>query len=220
MLERKSSTATPPGEVILVEDDAAVRGSLALLLQLHGYSTREFGSAEQFLGAAVPLNRPACILADIRLPGMSGIALQARMVPDHSSPPVLLMTAQGSETLARAALLQGAVDFLEKPIDEGALLAAVAAGMRSDTERMRRYRERDAIETRMRSLTPREAALFENITNGRQPREIAEEFGMTVEALERQRERLMQKLAVARITDLFRLRFRLAEVQSGRAGGR
>jgi FixJ family two-component response regulator len=210
--------AVPLGHVLLVEDDAAVRGSLALLLRLHGYATAEYGSAEQFLESAPPLERPACVLADIRLPGMSGIALQARMVHDHHAPPVLLMTAQGDETLARAALLQGAVDFLEKPIDEDALLTAVAAGLRSDTEHIARYRERDAVAARLATLTRHEVALFERITNGRQTREIAEEFGLTVEAFEQQRARLMQKLEVARTTDLFRLRFRLGEVLSERAG--
>ena len=208
----------PLGHVLLVEDDAAVRGSLALLLRLHGYATAEYASAEQFLEASPPLDRPACVLADIRLPGMSGTALQARMVDDHHAPPVLLMTAQGNETLARAALLQGAVDFLEKPIDEDALLTAVAAGMRSDMEHIARHRERDAVATRLATLTRHEVALFERITNGRQTREIAEEFGLTIEALEQQRARMMEKLEVARITDLFRLRFRLGEVLSDRKG--
>jgi FixJ family two-component response regulator len=164
------------------------------------------------------LERPACVLADVRLPGMSGIALQARMVHDRQAPPVLLMTAQGSETMARTALLQGAVDFLEKPIDEEALLTAVAAGLRSDREHIVRHRERDAVAARLGSLTRNEAALFERITNGGQAREIAAEFGLTVEAFEQQRARMMEKLAVARITDLFRLRFRLGEVLSDRTG--
>jgi FixJ family two-component response regulator len=94
----------------------------------------------------------------------------------------------------------------------------VAAGMRSDMEHIARHRERDAVATRLGTLTRHEVALFERITNGRQTREIAEEFGLTIEALEQQRARLMEKLEVARITDLFRLRFRLGEVLSDRKG--
>lgn len=209
--------AAPLGHVLLVEDDAAVRRSLALLLQLHGYATMEFDSAEHFLAAPQALPRPACVLADVRLPGMSGIALQARMVHDPHAPPVLLMTAQGSETLARTALLQGAVDFLEKPIDEDVLLTAVASGLRSDSEYLARHSERDAMAARLGRLSPHEAALFERITSGRQVREIAEEFGLTIQAVEQQRGRLMEKLEVARITDLFRLRFRLGGELAGRA---
>jgi FixJ family two-component response regulator len=207
----------PLGHVLLVEDDAAVRASLALLLQLHGYGTAEFASAEEFLTAPAP-RRPACALVDVGLPGMSGIALQARMIRDRHAPPVLLMTAHGDEALARTALLQGAVDFLDKPIDETALLAAVSAGLSSDRERRIRNRERDAVTARIGTLTRHEAVLFERITDGRQAREIAEEFGVTVDVLEGQRTRLMEKLAVTRVTDLFRLRFRLGEVLSDRAG--
>lgn len=207
------------GHVFLVEDDAAVRKSLALLLALNGYATKEYGSAEQFLESTPPLRRPACVLADVRLPGMSGMALQARMAHDPQSPPVLLMTAQGNETMARSALLQGAVDFLEKPIDDNALLTAVATALRSDIERITRTRERDAIAERMASLTRHEVLIFERITNGRQPREIAEELGLAVDVLQQQRARMMEKLAVTRTTDLFRLRFHLGEVLSNRSGG-
>jgi len=213
-----TATAEPPGLVLLVEDDAAVRASIALLLQLHGYATAEYDSAEQFLAASPTSQRPACVLADIRLPGMSGIALQARMVRNRHAPPVLLMTAQGSERLARAALLQGAVDFLEKPIDEAALLSAVAAGLRSDIEGSSRERARDAVAARIGTLTRQEALLFEHITDGRQAREIAEELGLTVEVVEQQRMRMMEKLRVERITDLFRLRFQFGEALSDPSG--
>jgi FixJ family two-component response regulator len=216
MPECDPSAPDPAGQVFLVEDDAAVRASLALLLQLHGYKTREFASAEDFLVASPRLERPACVLVDVRLPGMSGIALQARMAHDRRSPPVLLMTAQGSEALARSALLQGAVDFLEKPIDENDLLNAVAAGLRRDIEHITRDRERDAVEARVGTLTPQEIALFEGITNGRQAREIAEEFGVAIDVLEQQKVRLMKKLEIGRIADLFRLRFRLAEILASR----
>jgi len=211
-----TAVAGSAGRVVLVEDDAAVRRSLALLLQLHGYATAEFESAEAFLAESPPLDRPACALVDIRLPGMSGLALQARMERDQRGPPVLLMTAQGDENLARTALLQGAVDFLEKPIDETALLNAVAAGLRSDAERLARDREHEAVLARLRGLSRHETLLFERITNGRQPREIAEEFGITLEVLNGQREQLMHKLQATRVTELFRLRFRVTEALSGR----
>ena len=217
MLE--SSPAVPLGLVLLVEDDAAVRQSLALLLQLNGYATVEFGSAEQFLASPPPRERPACVLADIRLPGMSGMALQARMFRDHQAPPVLLMTAQGNETIARHALLQGAVDFLEKPVDESALLNAVATGLRCDLERISRSRERGALAERLARLTPNETLIFEQITDGRQAREIAQELGLALEDFHQQRACMMDKLAATRITDLFRLRFHLSDIAARQPGG-
>ena len=204
------------GSVVLVEDDAAVRCSLALLLQLHGYRTCEFDSAEAFLGGAAALERPACALVDIRLPGMSGLALQARMEREHRGPPVLLMTAQGDEAIARTALLQGAIDFLEKPIDETVLLGAVADGLRSDAQRLAQDRERDAVLGRLRGLSRHERLLFERITSGCQARAIAEEFGVTLDTLNAQRAQLMEKLQAPRVTDLFRLRFRVGEALTGR----
>ncbi|SPE21576.1 Response regulator receiver protein [Burkholderiales bacterium] len=203
------------GSVFLVEDDAAVRRSLSLLLRLHGYGTEEFDSAEQFLATTVH-QRPACALVDIRLPGMSGLSLQARMIRQERGFPVLLMTAQGDISIARTALLQGAVDFLEKPIDEKELLEAVSAALRSDTEQLARHREHDALLARIASLTRHEWELFERITNGLSYREIAEDFGLTLEAFELQRARLMEKLDARRLADLFRLRFRVGERASGR----
>ena len=213
------SAAAPLGHVLLVEDDEAVRRSLALLLQLNGYATAEYGSAEQFLAAAPPLQRPACVLADLRLPGMSGMALQARMFRDHQAPPVLLMTAQGSETIVRHALLQGAVDFLEKPVDEAALLNAVATGLRCDMERIARSREHGDLAERLARLTPNETLIFEQITDGRQSREIAQELGLALEAFQLQRAGMMEKLEATRLTDLFRLRFHLGDVGVRRPGG-
>jgi two-component system, LuxR family, response regulator FixJ len=194
------------GSVCIVEDDAAVRGSLAVLLRLQDYEAHEFDSAESFLAVDRTV-APACALIDIRLPGMSGLALQARMARHRGSMPVLLMTAQGDSSIARTALLQGAVDFLEKPIDEGELLDAIARALRCDLDRVEHHRERDALLARLATLSVRERDLFERITNGRHPREIAAEFGVSPDALDTQRQRMMEKLRARRIADLFRLRF-------------
>jgi FixJ family two-component response regulator len=167
-----------------------------------------FASAVVFLDAA-PAARPACVLLDIRLPGMSGLALQARMVRDGRSPPVMLMTAQGDTALARTALLQGASDFLEKPIDESELLAAVDVALRRDLERMERQRASDALLVRMAELTAHERALFFQITDGRPYGEIAQELAVALDDVEGRRLRLMHKLGVHRMSELFRLRFRI-----------
>jgi len=214
MHSSKDSVATLAGSVLLVEDDAAVRSSLSLLLRLHGLRTEEFASAEEFLAATVR-ERPACALVDVRLPGMSGLALQARIFRENRGLPVLLMTALADAEIARTALLQGAIDFLEKPIDEGELLEAVEVALRCDQDQLARNRERDALVARVGSLTRHEKDLFERITDGRQSREIAEEFGLSLAALEAQRLRMMEKLQVRRVADLFRLRFRIGECVSG-----
>ena len=209
------TAAQSGGTVFLIEDDAPVRQSLSLLLELHGFGCAQFESAEEFLAAAT-WQRPACALVDIRLPGMSGLALQARMIRQERGFPVLLMTAQADVSIARTALLQGASDFLEKPIDEKELLEAVCAALRIDSDQIARHREHDVLLARLGTLTRHEWQLFERITNGSAYRAIAEDFGLTLEVFEGQRHRMMEKLGARRLADLFRLRFRVGEHALGR----
>ena len=194
--------------VYLVEDDPSVRDSLSLLLQLRGYSTVAFDSAEAFLQSDA-LERPACVLADVRLPGMSGLDLQRKLADQHAALPVVVMTAHGDVDTARTALRDGAVDFLEKPIDEEDLLEAITVALRSDHEQVERARSRETVLSRMQRLTERELEVFERVTNGYHNREIAEEFGISQRTVEVHRARLMEKLQARRVADLFRIRFEL-----------
>jgi RNA polymerase sigma factor (sigma-70 family) len=194
--------------VYIVEDDAPVRDSLSLLLQLRGFSTAAFDSAEAFLEGDA-LERPACVLADVRLPGMSGLELQRRLASQHAALPVVVMTAHGDVATARAALRDGAVDFLEKPIDERDLIDAITVALKSDREQVEKARNRENMLGRMQRLTERELEVFERVTSGYHNREIAEEFGISQRTVEGHRARVMEKLQARRVADLFRLRFEL-----------
>ncbi len=194
--------------VYVVEDDPSVRDSLALLLQLRGFSTAAFDSAEAFLESDA-LERPACVLADVRLPGMSGLELQRKLVDHHSALPFVVMTAHGDVATARTALRDGAVDFLEKPIDEQDLIEAITIALRSDHQQVERARSRETVLSRMQRLTERELEVFDRVTSGYHNREIAEEFGISQRTVEVHRARVMEKLQARRVADLFRLRFEL-----------
>jgi two-component system response regulator FixJ len=194
--------------VYVVEDDPSVRDSLSLLLQLRGFSTAAFETAEAFLESD-SFERPACVLADVRLPGMSGLDLQRRLADQHAAMPFVVMTAHGDVATARTALRDGAVDFLEKPIDEQDLIEAITIALRSDHEQVERARSRETVLSRMQRLTERELEVFERVTNGYHNREIAEEFGISQRTVEVHRARLMEKLQARRVADLFRLRFEL-----------
>jgi RNA polymerase sigma factor (sigma-70 family) len=194
--------------VYVVEDDPSVRDSLSLLLQLRGFATAAFDSAEAFLQSDA-FERPACVLADVRLPGMSGLELQRRLAEQHAAMPFVVMTAHGDVATARTALRDGAVDFLEKPIDEQDLMEAITAALRSDHEQVEKARLREAVLGRMQRLTERELEVFERVTNGYHNREIAEEFGISQRTVEVHRARLMEKLQARRVADLFRIRFEL-----------
>jgi RNA polymerase sigma factor (sigma-70 family) len=196
--------------VYVVEDDKAVRDSLLLLLRLRGYAPIGYESAEAFLQLDALL-RPACVLVDVRLPGMDGLALQRLLGQRHPGFPVIVITGHGDVATARSALRDGAVDFLEKPIDEQELLDAVAVALASDQRRVAQARDREEIAARLARLTARELEVFERITNGKHNREIAEEFGISPRTVEVHRSRIMEKLQARRVADLFRLRFALEQ---------
>jgi two-component system response regulator FixJ len=194
--------------VYIVEDDPSVRDSLSLLLQLRGFSTAAFDSAEAFLEGDA-FERPACVLADVRLPGISGLDLQRKLANQHAALPFVVMTAHGDVATARAALRDGAVDFLEKPIDEQDLIEAITVALRSDHAQVEKARSRESVLSRMQRLTERELEVFDRVTSGYHNREIAEEFGISQRTVEVHRARVMEKLQARRVADLFRLRFEL-----------
>lgn len=196
--------------VYVVEDDKAVRESLLLLLRLRGYAPSGHESAEEFLQIET-LQRPACALVDVRLPGIDGLALQRRLKERHPGLPVIVITGHGDVATARSALRDGAVDFLEKPIDEQELLDAVTVALANDQRRVAQARDREEIAARLARLTARELEVFERITNGQHNREIAEEFGISPRTVEVHRSRIMEKLQARRVADLFRLRFALEQ---------
>ncbi len=194
--------------VYLVEDDRGVRESLELLLRLRGFVPKAFASGEEFL-AFTALQRPACALLDVRLPGIDGLELQRQLRARHPGLPTIVITAHGDVGTARTALRDGAVDFLEKPIDENDLLDAIVTALASDQRVVREARDREELEARLQRLTARETEVFDRITNGQHNREIAEEFGISPRTVEVHRARIMEKLRARRVADLFRLRFDL-----------
>lgn len=190
--------------VFIVDDDAPVRDSLAMLLELKGYHTRTYPSAEEFLERYRP-EWAGCLVLDLRMGGMSGIDLQAELARRGIGLPVILVTAHGDVATTRTALKAGAVDFIEKPIDDEALLTAIAAAMNSDTRARRAAAERAATGERLARLTPREREVLDRVAGGRHNREIAAELGISPRTVEVYKSRLMEKLQVDRIPELIRL---------------
>src|SRR6266545_3880596 len=138
--------------VYIVDDDPAMRDSLALMLGLLGYATAAFESAEAFL-AAWRDDRTGCVVADLRLPGKSGLDLQADLRASGSRIPFVIITAHGDVPSARAAFQSDAVDFLEKPFDEANLSAAIERGMLRESRRVERARGDADLESKLAKLT-------------------------------------------------------------------
>ncbi len=201
--------------VYVVDDDPGVRDSLQLLLRVRGLLPVAYASAEEFLAAGA-LSRPACALVDVRLPGIDGLELQRRLRQSQPGLPVVVITGHGDVSTARTALREGAVDFLEKPIDEKELFEAVGIALESDHREVQKLRTRAEASARLQRLTPRELEVFERITNGQHNREISEEFGISPRTVEVHRARIMEKLQARRVADLFRLRFELDQTEEVR----
>jgi len=189
--------------VYIVDDDAAVRDALGLLLSLNGYRTAFFADAEAFLQAWTPLLR-GCMLLDIRMPGMDGLTLQKTLREMGSRLPVLVITGHGDVDSAREAFRSQAVDFLEKPLQEQQLVAAIEEAFQRQASDTRASPAHAAWARRQASLTPREAEVMGLVVGGRHNREIASDLGISVRTVEVHKTRMMEKLETESVADLVR----------------
>lgn len=196
-----------PLAVYIVDDDAAIRDSLALMLGLAGYSTRLFSDAESFLVAFQPA-WAGCVVADLRLPGLSGTELQARVRGRGSAIPFVIITAHGDVPAARAAFRAQAVDFIEKPFDDAQLRSAIDTAFALENERLGSAELHRADEVKLARLTPREQEVLDHAVNGLHAKEIAAALGISPRTVEVHKMRIMEKLEVRNIAELVRLRFR------------
>lgn len=190
--------------VYIVDDDAAVRDSLSLLLGLHSYQTQTFASAEDFL-CAWQAERSGCLLLDLKMPGMDGLALQARLNALGSCLPLVVITAHGDVAAARAALKAGALDFLEKPIDDVLLLELVSEVMARAREATVSAVHTVDLDERMARLTQREREVMELAADGLNNREIAARLAISPRTVEVYKARMMEKMQVRRLSELIRL---------------
>jgi RNA polymerase sigma factor (sigma-70 family) len=185
--------------VYIVDDDASVRDSLALMLGLGGYRTVFFADAEAFL-AAWHEDWAGCVISDLKLPGASGVELQAELQRRGSRLPFIIITAHGDVAAARAAFRADAVDFLEKPFDHGQLRAAIQTALSKEEQRLRRSAESD----RLALLTAREREVLQHAVKGLHAKEIARELGISARTVEVHKTRLMTKLGVRNVAELVR----------------
>jgi RNA polymerase sigma factor (sigma-70 family) len=190
--------------VFIVDDDAAVRDSLAMLLDLKGFRTRQFASAEAFLAEYRPA-APGCVVLDLRMPGMSGVELQAELTARDAKLPVIVITAHGDVATTRAALKGGAIDFIEKPVDDEALVAAITAALDRDAREREQAQAAASVAERLARLTDREREVLARVADGKHNREIAAELGISPRTVEVYKARMMEKLQVRRLPELVRL---------------
>lgn len=187
--------------VYIVDDDAAVLRSCSILLQAHGYDTAPCSSADVFL-KTYDKSKPACLVLDLRMPGMSGLELQEQLSADGISLPIIMLTGHGDVPAAVQAIKNGAIDFIEKPANEQDLLAALdeaAAALRDTRSRTVPAAE---VEARLARLTTREREVLDHLVLGRINKEIAETLGISQRTVEIHRARVREKMQARGISDL------------------
>jgi len=190
--------------VFVVDDDQAMRNSLKWLIESIGMQVRTYSSADEFLSSYYP-GRAGCLLLDVRMPGMSGLELQAYLAQQQSRLPVIIITGHGDVTMAVKAMKSGAVDFIEKPFHDEDLLSSIRNALDFDEKRRALQSQRAQIAARLAELTPREHEVMEMVTEGRANKEIAASLGVSAKTVEAHRARVMEKMRASSLAELVRM---------------
>jgi FixJ family two-component response regulator len=190
--------------VYVVEDDEAVRDSLELLLKSDGKPVKPYDSATAFLKDYSD-KMAGCIVLDIRMPGMDGMELQKKLNEKHSILPIIFVTGHGDVPMAVDAMKEGAVDFIQKPYREEALLEKIEAALKQDQEQRKSLDEKQEIIRRIKSLTPREHEIMDRMIAGQANKVIAIELEISQRTVEIHRSRVMHKMGTHSLAHLVRM---------------
>jgi FixJ family two-component response regulator len=193
-----------PATVFIVDDDQEVRQALALLMESVGLHVETFESGNDFLRQFDPA-RPGCMILDVRMPGMSGLELQARLAAEAIHPPVIIITGHGDVPMAVRAVQAGAVDFIEKPFNDQALLDSVHRALDLDARKRGRASKLAEIRSRLETLTPREQEVMKLVVAGKRNKVIALELSVSQSTVEAHRARVMEKMEARSLSDLMRM---------------
>jgi FixJ family two-component response regulator len=199
---------TTQAEVVyVVDDDEAVRDSLTWLLESNGYTVRCHASAERFLQSLQNTDKStiSCLILDVRMPGMSGVELQERLISENLPMPISFITGHGDVSMAVSTMKRGAVDFIEKPFKENELCALVERMLTKARVDFAQADQRKNTQSLLSKLTGRERQVLERIVAGRLNKQIADDLSISIKTVEAHRANIMEKLNVNTVADLLRL---------------
>lgn len=202
--------------VLVVDDDDAMRSAIRRLLVSAGLAVEAYASGTELV-QRTRFDRPGCIILDVCMPGMSGLEVQAALKQRQVELPVIFLTGTAEIPIAVSAMREGAIDFIEKPFDNDALLARVHQAIDRSRRQLDGESERQDVSRRLESLTQRERSVLELVVVGKTNKEIARELGSSHRTIEIHRRHIMEKMAVGTLADLVRMRL-LAEAPSGAHG--
>jgi RNA polymerase sigma factor (sigma-70 family) len=189
--------------IFIVDDDPSVRQSTELLLKSMGFNVKTFVSAQDFLKANLQEDL-GCLILDVRMPGMSGLDLQEKLVSLKTPLPVIFITGHGTVPMSVRAMKAGAVDFLQKPFEEQDLLDAINRAITRQRERKSKKDETDELQQRLKALTAREYEVFSLLVTGMANKEIAHKLGASERTVKAHRAQIMEKMNAGSLADLIR----------------
>jgi FixJ family two-component response regulator len=196
--------------VFIVDDDQGVRESVKILLRSIGIDAETFKSGDDFLEKYDP-DKFGCIVLDVRMPGMSGLELQERLVSMGCTMPIVFVTAHGDVPMAVEAVKAGALDFVQKPFRDQELIDKIQEGFAENERIRKKLRDRGQINERIASLTPREREVMDMVVDGKANKVIAIDLGLSQRTVEIHRARVMSKMAADSVSQLVQLVMRVRE---------
>lgn len=204
MLDKKKQDGNGTETVFIVDDDESVRDSLAVLLSTIGLHSRTYSSCEEFLDNYLPQQK-GCLILDMRLPQMSGLELQKRLMEQDLVLPVIMITAFGDVKTAVEAMKTRVFDFIEKPFDDTEILSSVRSALEYGEETRSRHRRREQSVQHLQRLTGREHQVFELLVEGLSNKEVASRLEISPRTVEIHRARVLEKLEVRNLSELIRI---------------
>ncbi|MFK5986568.1 MAG: response regulator [Pseudomonadota bacterium] len=190
--------------VYIIDDDIDVRSALQLLMESVGLQVQTYVCGTDYLGQ-FDFNQAGCLIVDVRMPGISGLDLQAQLAAEKHHPPIIIITGHGDVPMAVKAVKAGAVDFIEKPFNNQNMLDSVHRAIALDAKQRGDVSHKLEISERFESLTPREKEVFTRVVAGQRNKVIAAELFITQSTIEVHRARVMEKMLAKSLSDLMRM---------------
>ncbi len=198
--------------IFIIDDDEQVRNALILLMESVGLAVESYASAQDYLDS-FDVTKAGCIILDVRMPGMSGLDLQARLAAEKIHPPIVIITGHGDVPMAVRAVSAGAVDFIEKPFNNQSMLDSVHKAIEVDAVQRGESSRLQDIETHYNTLTPREKEVLQSVIEGKRNKVIAYDMNISQSTVEAHRSKVMDKMSAGSLSELMRMAISLKLIQ-------